>query len=63
MHYFTVNGVQEFYLTVQSAIPSIEQLLTTGHSAPASLFAVLIGPVRYFVLDFDARGLATFRAD
>jgi len=52
VHYFTVNGVQEFYLTVQSAIPSIEQLLTTGHSAPASLFAVLIGPVRYFVLDF-----------
>jgi hypothetical protein len=37
---------------VQSAIPSIERLLTTGHSGPASLFAVLIGPVRYFVLDF-----------
>ncbi|MFY9931499.1 MAG: PrsW family glutamic-type intramembrane protease, partial [Streptosporangiaceae bacterium] len=37
---------------VQSAIPSIEQLISTGHSAPDALFAVLIGPVRYFVLDF-----------
>jgi RsiW-degrading membrane proteinase PrsW (M82 family) len=52
VHYFTVNGVAEFYLTVQSAIPSIEQLIRTGHSASTSLFAVLIGPVRYFVLEF-----------
>src|ERR1700735_4941938 len=52
VHYFTVNGLAEFYLTVQSAIPSIQQLLSTGHSAPDALFAVLIGPVRYFILEF-----------
>ena len=52
VHYFTVNGLAEFYLTVQSALPSIQQLIITGHSAPDSVFAVLIGPVRYFVLDF-----------
>jgi hypothetical protein len=39
VHYFTVNGVAEFYLTVQSASPSIEQLISTGHSASTSLFA------------------------
>jgi hypothetical protein len=33
VHYFTVNGVAEFYLTIQSAIPPIEQLLATGHFA------------------------------
>ena len=33
VHYFTVNGLAEFYQTVQSAIPSIEQLISTGHSA------------------------------
>jgi RsiW-degrading membrane proteinase PrsW (M82 family) len=55
--YFTVNGLQEFYLTVQSARPSIQQLIVTGHSAPDSVFAVLIGPVRYFVLDFVWRFL------
>ena len=52
VHYFTVNGLAEFYLTVKSAIPSIEQLLSAGHSAPDSVFAALIAPVRYFVLDF-----------
>jgi RsiW-degrading membrane proteinase PrsW (M82 family) len=52
VHYFTVNGVAEFYLTVQSAIPTIEHLILTGHSASTSVFAVLIGPVRYFILDF-----------
>ena len=52
VHYFTVNGIAEFYLTVQSAIPAIEHLLLTGHSASTSIFAVLIGPVRYFILDF-----------
>src|SRR5580693_1882511 len=52
VHYFTVNGVAQFYLTVQSAIPSIQQLILSGHSAPDSLFAVLIGPVRYFILEF-----------
>ena len=57
VHYFTVNGLAEFYLTVQSALPSIQQLIITGHSAPDSVFAVLIGPVRYFVLDFVWRFL------
>ena len=52
VHYFTVNGLAEFYQTVQSAIPAIQQLITAGHSAPDSLFAVLIEPVRYFVLNF-----------
>jgi hypothetical protein len=52
VHYFTVNGVGEFYQTVQAALPAIQQLILTGHSAPDSLFAVLIGPVRFFILDF-----------
>ena len=57
VHYFTVNGVAEFYLTVRSAIPSIQQLILTGHSAPESVFAVLIGPVRFFILNFVWRFL------
>jgi RsiW-degrading membrane proteinase PrsW (M82 family) len=57
VHYFTVNGVAEFYQIVQSSIPSIEQLISTGHSASTSLFAVLIEPVRYFILDFVWRFL------
>jgi RsiW-degrading membrane proteinase PrsW (M82 family) len=52
VHYFTVNGIAEFYLTVQSAVPSIAQLINSGQSAPTAIFAVLIGPVRYFILDF-----------
>lgn len=52
VHYFTVNGVVQFYQTVQASIPTITRLIQSGHSAPASLFAALIGPVRYFVLDF-----------
>ena len=52
VHYFTVNGIDQFYQTVQSAIPQIEQLLNTGHSAPTAVFDVLIGPVLYFILDF-----------
>jgi RsiW-degrading membrane proteinase PrsW (M82 family) len=52
VHYFTVNGVEEFYLTVRSAIPSIEHLINTGNSAPNSVFSVLLGPVLYFTLDF-----------
>ena len=52
VHYFTVNGVAQFYLTVQAVLPSIQQLILAGHSAPDSLFAVLIGPVRYFILEF-----------
>jgi RsiW-degrading membrane proteinase PrsW (M82 family) len=57
VHYFTVNGLAEFYLTVKSAVPAIKQLIAAGHSAPDSVFAVLIGPVRYFVLDFVWRFL------
>jgi RsiW-degrading membrane proteinase PrsW (M82 family) len=52
VHYFTVNGIAQFFQTVQSAIPGIEQLLNTGHSASTSVFEVLIGPVLYFILDF-----------
>ena len=57
VHYFTVNGLAEFYTIVKSAVPAIQQLLVSGHSAPDSVFAVLIGPVRYFVLDFVWRFL------
>jgi RsiW-degrading membrane proteinase PrsW (M82 family) len=52
VRYFTVNGIAEFYLTVQSTIPAIAQLINSGQSAPTAIFAVLIGPVRYFILDF-----------
>ena len=52
MHYFTVNGVVEFYQTVQSSIPTISRLVQSGHSTSTSVFAVLIGPVLFFVLDF-----------
>src|SRR3984885_9659737 len=52
VHYFTVNGVEQFYLTVKAALPAIQQLLQAGHSAPDSLFAVLVEPVRYFILEF-----------
>src|ERR1700758_1194349 len=38
VHYFTVNGLVEFYLTVQSAIPTISRLVQSGHSAPDSVF-------------------------
>jgi RsiW-degrading membrane proteinase PrsW (M82 family) len=57
VHYFTINGVVEFYLTVKAALPSIQSLINSGHSASTSLFAVLIGPVRYFVLNFVWRFL------
>ena len=52
VRYFTVNGVAEFYQTVQSAIPQITQLLGSGQSASTSVFTALIGPVLYFILDF-----------
>lgn len=58
VHYFTVNGVDEFYRTMQSAVPSIGQLLVTGHSPSVSLFAVLVGPVWSFILTFVWRFLA-----
>ena len=57
VHYFTVNGLAEFYQTVQSALPEIDRLILSGHSTSVSVFAVLIGPVRYFVLDFVWRFL------
>ena len=57
VHYFTINGVVQFYLTVKAALPSIDSLIKSGHSASTSLFAVLIGPVRYFILDFVWRFL------
>jgi RsiW-degrading membrane proteinase PrsW (M82 family) len=52
VHYFTVNGVEEFYQTVRSAIPAIKHMINTGNSAPNSVFSVLLGPVLYFTLDF-----------
>ena len=57
VHYFTINGVVEFYLTVRAALPSAQSLINSGQTASASLFDVLIGPVRYFVLDFVWRFL------
>jgi RsiW-degrading membrane proteinase PrsW (M82 family) len=57
VRYFTVNGVAEFYLTVKAAIPTIARLIDTGHSGTASVFATLIGPVLYFILDFVWRFL------
>jgi RsiW-degrading membrane proteinase PrsW (M82 family) len=52
VHYYTVNGVAEFYQTVQAAVPPIKHLISTGHSTSVSVFAVLIGPVLYFIIDF-----------
>jgi len=57
VRYFTVNGVVAFYQTVQSAIPSIEHLIKTGHSPSASVFDVLIGPVAFFTIEFVWRFL------
>ena len=57
VRYFTVNGVVEFYLTVKSSVPSIEHLLSTGHSAPAAVFATLVGPVLLFIITFVWRFL------
>jgi RsiW-degrading membrane proteinase PrsW (M82 family) len=57
VHYFTTNSVAAFYQTVQSALPAVEHLVATGHSAPASVFAALIGPVWYFIVTFVWRFL------
>jgi RsiW-degrading membrane proteinase PrsW (M82 family) len=57
VHYFTTNSVADFYQTVQSAVPSIKQLVATGHSTSTSVFAVLIGPVWYFIVTFVWRFL------
>ena len=52
VRYFTLNGVEEFYQTVQGAIPSIVHLIQNGHAPSTSIFAALIGPVLYFILNF-----------
>jgi RsiW-degrading membrane proteinase PrsW (M82 family) len=52
VHYFTVNGIEQFFQTVKSAIPAIEQMLNSGQSASTSVFEVLIGSVLYFILNF-----------
>jgi RsiW-degrading membrane proteinase PrsW (M82 family) len=52
VHYFTTNSVAAFYHTVQSASPAIRHLIATGHSAPASIFTVLVGPVWFFIIEF-----------
>jgi RsiW-degrading membrane proteinase PrsW (M82 family) len=57
VRYFTVNGIEAFYLTVKAAVPDIEQLMRSGHSAPDSVFAVLIGPVLFFIIEFVWRFL------
>lgn len=57
VHYFTTNSVAAFYQTVQSAVPAVRHLVATGHSAPASVFAALIGPVWYFIVTFVWRFL------
>ena len=57
VRYFTVNDVQQFYLTVQSALPTIRHLINAGNSAAVSLFAALIGPVLDFILNFVWRFL------
>jgi RsiW-degrading membrane proteinase PrsW (M82 family) len=57
VQYFTTNSVAAFYQTVQSAVPSIRHLIATGHSAPTSVFSVLIGPVWYFIVSFVWRFL------
>ena len=57
VRYFTVNGVEQFYVTVQSALPAIQHLINNGNSATTSLFSVLIGPVLDFILNFVWRFL------
>ncbi len=52
VRFFTINGEVQFYLTVRSAIPSIERMTSAGNSTSASLFSVLIGPVLSYILDF-----------
>jgi RsiW-degrading membrane proteinase PrsW (M82 family) len=57
VRYFTVNGADEFYLTVRSALPAVERLINSGHSATISVFSVLIRPVLEFILNFVWRFL------
>jgi RsiW-degrading membrane proteinase PrsW (M82 family) len=57
VRYFTINGVDQFYLTVQSALPTVDHLIKAGNSTATSLFAALIGPVLDFILNFVWRFL------
>jgi RsiW-degrading membrane proteinase PrsW (M82 family) len=57
VRYFTINGVDQFYVTVRASLPTINHLLHTGNSATTSLFAALIGPVLDFILNFVWRFL------
>jgi RsiW-degrading membrane proteinase PrsW (M82 family) len=57
VRYFTINGLDQFYLTVRSALPTIAHLIQAGNSAATSLFAALIGPVLDFILNFVWRFL------
>ncbi|MGH3300342.1 MAG: PrsW family glutamic-type intramembrane protease [Streptosporangiaceae bacterium] len=58
VRYFTVNSEVQFYLTVRSALPAIERLTHAGNSTSTSVFAVLIGPVLSYILDFVWRFVA-----
>ena len=57
VRYFTINGVDQFYLTIQSALPTVGHLINAGNSTATSLFAALIGPVLDFILNFVWRFL------
>ena len=57
VRYFTINGVDQFYLTVRSALPTIGHLINAGNPAATSVFSALIGPVLDFILDFVWRFL------
>jgi RsiW-degrading membrane proteinase PrsW (M82 family) len=57
VRYFTINGVAEFYLTVQSALPTVGHLIRAGNTTATALFAALIGPVLDFILNFVWRFL------
>jgi RsiW-degrading membrane proteinase PrsW (M82 family) len=52
VRYFTINGVDQFYLAVRSALPTIHHLISTGNSTATAVFAALIGPVLDFILNF-----------
>jgi hypothetical protein len=45
VHYFTVNGIEQFFQTVKSAIPAIEQMLSSPALAALTLASVNIPQV------------------
>jgi RsiW-degrading membrane proteinase PrsW (M82 family) len=57
VRYFTINGVDQFYLTVRSALPTIHHLINSGNSAATAVFDALVGPVLDFILNFVWRFL------